>query len=50
MFNRSEVMKRNIYTLEQVRRIKKIDNVVFEGQIIKEIVDELYRLRKEVQK
>jgi len=36
--------KRKIKTLSQVRRIKKIDNVIFEGEIIKEIVDKIYSL------
>jgi len=36
--------KRSIKTMKQVRRIKKIDNVIFEGDIIKEIVDKIYEL------
>jgi hypothetical protein len=36
--------KRSIRTMKQVRRIKKIDNVIFEGDIIKEIVDKIYEL------
>jgi len=38
--------KRDIKTMKQVRRIKKIDNVVFQGDIIKEIVDKIYSLDK----
>jgi len=40
-------MKRHISTIKQARRIKKIDNVVFDGEIIKQIVDELYNIRKD---
>ena len=39
--------KRYIKTMKQARRIKKIDNVIFEGDIIKEIVDKLNELEKE---
>jgi len=39
-------MKRDVYTLKQARRVKKIDNVIFTGELMKEIVDELCRMKK----
>lgn len=33
--------KRHIKTINQARRIKNIDNVIFDGELMKAIVDEL---------